>query len=123
LYFIEEKIVGLIKKYNINKIACEDSFYSKNIHTTKVLAKIAGCISLVAARHEIPYEEFAPTAIKKSITKKGNATKDDMKKYIKMYFPKNQIGLHFDEHMADAAAVAIHQWTVNKEKKVLKRTK
>lgn len=115
IHSISKQLEKLTKEYKINNIACEHAYLDKNFHSAKVLSQITGIVAMHALKRKIEYAEFSPTAIKKTIAQNGQATKEKVLAGIKILLPKEQRNLNLDEHMADAAAVAIHQWTILKQ--------
>jgi crossover junction endodeoxyribonuclease RuvC len=116
---IDQELERLTTEYQPDLIACEGSYAAKNMRATKVLSQIAGTVAMHAYRHHLPYNEFAPASVKKTVCGSGRATKKEVITAVKAFLPPDQKELSLDEHRADAVAVAIHQWTVSKRAKVL----
>lgn len=60
-------------------------------------ARVSGAVLALISQYGIAWTEIAPAAAKKTLTGKGNASKDDM---VTMAYADT--GIHMDEHQADA---------------------
>jgi crossover junction endodeoxyribonuclease RuvC len=75
---IFEGVTALLDRHRPDRLAVENAFYSKNVHTTLVLGHARGVILLAGARAGIPIDEYAPAMIKKTVVGAGAATKDQV---------------------------------------------
>lgn len=79
LKFFYEELLKIIKENKINDIVIEDGFSKiANLRTGLMLAELRGCIKLLAYMNDVEIYTVAPQQIKKIITGKGNATKEDV---------------------------------------------
>jgi len=101
---LHEQLVSVIKQWQPEIAAIEETFVNKNPASALKLGQARGALLAVPALHGIPTAEYAPNKIKKSIVGTGHAAKEQMGMMVKMLLPAcGQIGP--DE--ADALAVAI----------------
>jgi crossover junction endodeoxyribonuclease RuvC len=75
---IYDGIAEVIGRHQPDRLAVENAFYSKNVHTTLVLGHARGVILLAGARAGLPVDEFAPAEIKKAVVGAGAATKSQV---------------------------------------------
>jgi crossover junction endodeoxyribonuclease RuvC len=78
LHDIHEGIAELIARHRPDTVAVEDVFYARNVRTTIVLGHARGVILLAAQRAGLVINEYPPAEIKKAITGKGAATKEQV---------------------------------------------
>jgi len=79
---IFEKITELIKEYNPDEIAIEAPFFGKNVQSMLKLGRAQGVAMAAGLRKEIPVFEYAPKKIKQSITGNGNASKEQLARFL-----------------------------------------
>lgn len=105
LHFLHEGIVELIARHRPDTLAVEDVFYARNVRTTVVLGHARGVILLAGAAAAIDVREFPPAVVKKNITGRGAATKEQVQfmvaKLLKLEHPPQPADA------ADAVAVAL----------------
>lgn len=75
---VHEGIREVIARHRPDTVAVEDIFYARNVRTTVVLGHARGAILLAAQMAGLTIREFAPTVIKKAITGRGSATKEQV---------------------------------------------
>lgn len=63
-------------------VAVEQSIYARNVQTALKLGHARGVILLAAARQGVEIVEYAPKAIKQSITGNGNASKEQVQRMV-----------------------------------------
>jgi crossover junction endodeoxyribonuclease RuvC len=78
LTVIFEAVSALIARHQPDRLAVENAFYSRNVHTTLVLGHARGVILLAGAQAGVPIDEYAPAMIKKTVVGAGAATKDQV---------------------------------------------
>ena len=78
LYDIFKNILSIIDRYEVDLVAIERTFYSKNIQTTLRLGEVIASVILAALKKDITVKEFPPREVKKSVTGRGNATKSQV---------------------------------------------
>lgn len=75
---IAEWCVGVLQENKVNHVAIEDLAYSKH-RSLSQLAENAGLLKYFLYKHDITYDLYSPSSIKKSATNKGNAKKEQMR--------------------------------------------
>jgi crossover junction endodeoxyribonuclease RuvC len=98
-------IEKMIRDHTPECIAIEELFFTNNAKTALGVAEVRGVIIYIAAMHDIPIEEFNPSAIKIALTGEGRATKAQVTKMVQrlVRFPDNKV---LDDEY-DAVAVGI----------------
>lgn len=100
--FIE--LQEIIKTYNPEEAAVEETFLNKNPKTTLVLGHARAVSLLAPALIGIPVHEYAANLIKKSVVGKGHASKEQVMMMMKILLPRSDFKT---DHEADALATAI----------------
>ena len=98
-------LLSVINKYDIEHVAIEKIFFSKNISSAIATAHARGAALVACSATDIVLGEYTPMQIKQSVTGTGGASKKQvmyMTKYILKldHIPK-------PDHCADALAAAI----------------
>ncbi|MCE2903214.1 MAG: crossover junction endodeoxyribonuclease RuvC [Gemmatimonas sp.] len=75
---VHEGVRELIGRHRPDTLAIEDVFYARNVRTTVVLGHARGVILLAAQLAALTIHEYPPAEIKKAITGKGGATKEQV---------------------------------------------
>lgn len=88
-----------------DRVAIEEAFYGKNIHTTLVLGHARGIAMLAAKKAGARVSEYSPREIKKAVTGNGNAAKEQVEYMIKMLLSPPEKHSHSDAY--DALAIAL----------------
>lgn len=78
LHDIFEGVRELIARHRPDTLAIEDVFYARNVRTTVVLGHARGVILLAAQQAGLAIHEFAPSEIKKTVTGRGSASKEQV---------------------------------------------
>lgn len=78
LHEVYEGVRELIARHRPDTLAIEDVFYARNVRTTVVLGHARGVILLAAQHAALAILEYPPSAIKKAITGRGGATKEQV---------------------------------------------
>ena len=73
-----EAFENIFSSYKIDEVAMEDIFYAHNPATTIKLAQFRGAIMLTILQHFGQFNEYTALQVKKAVTGKGKATKDQM---------------------------------------------
>jgi crossover junction endodeoxyribonuclease RuvC len=73
-----------LDRYGPDRVAIEQAFYAKNVHTTLLLGHARGVLMLAAHNKGARIGEYSPREIKKSITGNGNAEKNQVEYMVKM---------------------------------------
>jgi len=96
---------ALIKKHRPGMIAMEKLFFMNNQKTGMAVSEVRGALRLLTSEHQIPFLEFAPTEIKKTIAGFGNADKIAVRKMVSLALGLKTIPGPDD--VSDALAVAL----------------
>ncbi|MEA2081730.1 MAG: crossover junction endodeoxyribonuclease RuvC [Elusimicrobiota bacterium] len=83
LAFVYDAICRARKKYFPDVIACEDPFLHKNVRSALAIGRAWAMAALAAAKNGLPFSTYSPTAIKKSVTGYGRASKEQMASQIR----------------------------------------
>lgn len=75
---IYERTIGLIDEFHPDELAIEAQFHGKNIQSMLKLGRAQGVAIAAALSRNMPYVEYAPKKIKKSVTGNGNASKEQV---------------------------------------------
>jgi crossover junction endodeoxyribonuclease RuvC len=87
-----------------DEAAVESTFVNKDATATLKLGQARGIAMLAPAQAGLPVAEYAPNAVKKSVTGVGHGDKKQIHMMVKVLLPRAS----FDtEHAADALAIAI----------------
>ena len=112
---LHEGLANIIKEWNPDTTAIEETFVNNNAVSTLKLGQARGALLTVPALHGLECAEYATNKIKKTVVGVGHAGKQQVDIMIKMLLPTcGQIS----EDEADALAVAIthaHYGTHNKQ--------
>ena len=103
---LHHDLVMIIERLRPERIAVEQ-LYSHYAHPTTAIkmGHARGVILLAAAEHEIPLVEFGATAIKRAITGRGHASKEQMQTAVQSICHLREAPSPSD--VADALAVAL----------------
>ncbi len=101
---INNNLNEILKKYQPENFAIEETFVNKNPTTSLKLGHARGVAILSAATNNIPVFEYSPNLIKKSVSGAGKAEKSQMVAMIKYIFPTIEVKT---EDEADSLCVAI----------------
>ena len=106
LVHLHKLLNKIIEKYTPNEFAIEDVFLpAKTSPRTPIsLGELRGVARLCAAEHNIPVFFYPPRKVKLAITGYGNASKEDVIKWVENEFNINVK----DDNEADAISIA---WT------------
>ena len=100
-----------IKHLKPDKVFIEDSIYVANYKTSKALSESIGNVKLLCRLNKIPFELVSNKTWKKEIVGNGNASKEDIKKFV-----LNQKPDFIDEPQDIMDAYAICLWGVKNER-------
>jgi crossover junction endodeoxyribonuclease RuvC len=78
LHDIHEGVRELIARHQPHTLAVESVFYARNVRTTVVLGHARGVILLAGTQAQLHIAEHSPAEIKKAITGRGAATKEQV---------------------------------------------
>ena len=78
LYQVFSEIKRLIAEFKPDVLALEGLFYAKDIQAVVRIGEARACAMLAAQENKLPIFEYAPTAVKQSVTGNGRATKEQV---------------------------------------------
>ncbi len=102
---IYDKVIDLIKEYDVEEVVLEDVFFSKQVKTAFILGEAKGIIKLAAANSRTPVATYTPLQVKTSVTGYGKAPKIQVQKMVQMLLKLKE--LPKPDHAADALALTI----------------
>lgn len=85
--------------------ALESMFYSKNAQSLMKLSHARGAAILAVAMNDVPVVEYSPREVKKAVSGRGNAGKEQVQFMVKRLLNIDETPEFFDS--TDALAVAI----------------
>jgi crossover junction endodeoxyribonuclease RuvC len=83
----------------------ESSFMGINPRSALMLGQARGALIASCARHSVPIHELTPSEVKKTITGKGNADKEQVALSLRHLLAFERQGLSYD--VSDALAIAL----------------
>jgi crossover junction endodeoxyribonuclease RuvC len=101
--FLEAQRV--LNRYSPDAVAIEELFVNVNVKTALAVGQARGVIILAAGERDLAPAEYAPVAIKQSVTGSGRASKLQVQEMTKVILGLSRIPQ--PDHAADALAVAI----------------
>ncbi len=105
LVLVADKIKELIKKHRPDAMALEKIFFFKNHKTAFQIAEVRGIIIYLATASNIPFYEYTPLQIKTALCGYGRASKDQVRKMLKILL-KTQTLPKLDD-ATDALAISL----------------
>jgi crossover junction endodeoxyribonuclease RuvC len=96
---------GLISEHHPDVAAIEQVFVNRNLQTATSVGRASGVVLLALAQHNVPVDEYSPSAVKLALTGYGNADKTQMKRVIAMRLGLRELPSPADA--ADALAIAL----------------
>jgi len=97
---LSEVLAGL----DPGEVAIETGFVHVNARTALLLGHARAVALLAAAGLDLPVAEYAPNAVKRTVTGSGHADKNQIAYMVKSLLPGVRLA---GEHAADALAIAI----------------
>ncbi len=104
---IYDEAFDLIRKVNAKHAAFEESFYSKNVSSANKLAQVRIVLVLAAMQNGLTISLFAPNSIKKAVTGRGHASKEQVAFMVKNIF---NVDKDIPDDVSDALA-AVYTFT------------
>lgn len=102
---IFEKTLAIIDHYHPDEVALEAPFFGKNVQSMLKLGRAQGVAMAAALQREIPVTEYAPLKIKKSITGRGSASKEQVAGMLMQMLNLKEMPKYLDATDGLAAAV------------------
>ncbi|MBI4313420.1 MAG: crossover junction endodeoxyribonuclease RuvC [Candidatus Omnitrophica bacterium] len=104
---IYEKIIRLLEQHKPDLIVLEELYSHYKHPTTAILMGHArGAVLLAAAHRRLKMKHYSATHIKKAVTGRGHATKDQIQRMIQALLNVSTAGAAYDTTDALAAAIA-----------------
>ena len=102
---IFDTVEKLIKEYKPDEFAIEEPFFGKNVQSMLKLGRAQGAAISAALHHHLPVHGYSPRTIKKSITGKGAASKEQVASMLKTILKFEETPKFLDA--TDALGVAL----------------
>lgn len=102
---IYQRLLKVIERTKPEVAAFESTFYSKNVQSLLKLAHARASAMLAVAMNDTKISEYSPREIKKSVTGKGSASKEQVQFMVKTLLNIKETPEFYD--VTDALAVAI----------------
>jgi crossover junction endodeoxyribonuclease RuvC len=99
-FFVEK-----IPTWHLSGIVFERPFLGDNVQSYVKLGYTHGLVHMLAARHNLMLQEFAPSEVKKAVTGSGSASKEQVARLLLRLFPLLSVPDKLD--LTDAIAVAL----------------
>ncbi len=106
---------SIVSRYEITEVVSEDQFVNTGLAGNKqvalILSRARGVIMLATSLLDIPFVVYTPAEIKKTVTGKGNASKDKVRESVLDLYGNQEIVLSQltskgkVDDMADALAI------------------
>lgn len=105
LKIIYDELNEIMTKYTPDEFAIETAFYGKNVQSALKIGYARGVAILSSLNNGIPTSEYSPREIKKSVTGRGSATKEQVCYMVQTLLNIKREKMKPDE--SDALAVAV----------------
>ena len=107
LYTAQRSLEQLLKKHSCKFAGLEDAFFGKNAQSMLKLGRLQGVILATLWAHQVSISTYTPTALKRSISGHGQASKEVLASRIGLLInePEYIKGVRLDE--SDALGIAI----------------
>jgi crossover junction endodeoxyribonuclease RuvC len=118
LSIIYKGLQEVLAEWPAEAAAVETIFTAHNVQSTIKLGQARG-VALLALHHvDLDIFEYSPSKIKKNVTGRGRATKDQINEMIKL---RLELRCRLSEDAADALAVAVcHSQSIGFDKRLTK---
>ena len=102
---IAEGVRALIREHKPAELAVEQQFVAVNVRSAMVIGEARAAAMVAAADCGIPVFEFAPTAVKESVTGWGGAPKEQVQQMVAVQLGLTELPEPLD--VTDALAIAL----------------
>ncbi len=102
LYFHFE---SFIKSKKPDMVFIEEAFYCNNFKTSKAITEVISNCKLICKLNHIPFELVQNKTWKKYVLGNGNATKEDIKKFVVAKYPQFK---KEPQDLSDALAICLY---------------
>ena len=75
---LHEALLVITSRFQPDEAAVEETFVNRNATSTLKLGQARGAVLLAPGLHGLPVAEYAPNAVKKSVTGSGHASKEQV---------------------------------------------
>jgi crossover junction endodeoxyribonuclease RuvC len=101
---LQQAMADFLSRENVDVVAMESAFLSKNIQSTMKLAQARTALLLPALAKNLPIFEYAPRAVKQALFGRGQSSKEELRTWLlRLQLIDSQVS--FD--VSDAVAVAL----------------
>jgi crossover junction endodeoxyribonuclease RuvC len=114
---IFQQVSHIIEEYAPDEVALEAPFLGKNVQSMLKLGRAQGVAMASALAHDIPVTEYAPLKVKKSVTGKGTASKEQVAEMLRRLLKIKEMPKLLDATDALGVAVCHHFQGGNETKK------
>ena len=80
---IYDRIVELVDQHHPDEAAVEVPFLGQNVQSLRKLVRVEATVMLAAMHRQIPVAQYAPAEVKKAVTGKGRASKEQVAFMVK----------------------------------------
>jgi crossover junction endodeoxyribonuclease RuvC len=112
---IAEAVRQVIAANRPESVAIERLMWNRNVVSAMEVARASGAILATAAEADLHVEEYGPLEVKLAVTGFGNASKEQVRRGLRMLLGDGQVPEEPDA--ADAVAIAcchVQQWTMRR---------
>lgn len=78
LLHVFESLQTIIQSYKPDVMALESLFFAKDVQAVERIGEARACAMLAASKQDLEVIEYAPTAVKRSVTGNGRASKEQV---------------------------------------------
>ena len=107
LRHIHERVLSIIESYLPDELAIEAPFFGKNVQSMLKLGRAQGAAIVAAKSANLPVTEYPPSTIKRAITGRGNASKEQVSLLLQKQLSIPEESLLTALDATDAVAVAL----------------
>lgn len=109
LYYLYEKLNDIIEKFNPQALSLEKIFTGKNVRSAFMIGEARAVSILSAKKKGLNIFEYSARAVKQGVTGYGNASKEEVKRMVKLIL---NIKDDLKDDASDALALAIYHINV-----------
>jgi len=108
LSVVFQALQSIIQRHQPDEMAIEAPFFGKNVQSMLKLGRAQGIAIAAALSEEVPFFEYSPKSIKKAVTGRGNAAKEQVAAMLDQLLQRKLEAETLDATDALAAAVCHH---------------
>ena len=101
---IYDRIIELVDQHHPDEAAVEVPFLGQNVQSLRKLVRVEATVMLAAMHRQIPVAQYAPAEVKKAVTGKGRAGKEQVAFMVRAILKLEDSGAL---DASDALAVAL----------------